>query len=168
MPCYLNKFTEKYVTQKYIGWLNDPALMKYSEQRHYTHDIDSCIRYFNSFTGTKNLLYAVVDSNTHQHVGNINAYVDAFNQTADVGVLIGIGGYGYGLSAWNKMLHQLFSADLNIRKVTAGAMSENKAMLRIFEKSGMSYEYTKIRHFCFENRLVDMKVYFKEKVQSPR
>ena len=165
MSCYLNKFTEKYVTEKYVGWLNDPVLMKHSEQRHYSHDIDSCIRYVNSFTGTKNLLYAVVDSNTHQHVGNINAYIDSFNRTADVGVLIGIGGKGYGLSAWNKMLDLLFSSDLNIRKVTAGTMNENKAMLRIFEKSGMSYEYTKIRHFCFEKRLVDMKVYYKEKAQ---
>ena len=165
MPCYLDKFTEKYVTQKYVGWLDDPVLMKYSEQRHYSHDIGSCIRYVNSFTGTKNLLYAVVDSNTHQHVGNINDYIDSFNQTADVGILIGVGGNGYGLSAWNQMLDRLFSPDLSIRKVTAGTMSENKAMLRIFEKSGMSYEYTKIRHFCIEQRLVDMRVYFKEKAR---
>ena len=165
MQCYLDKFTEKYVTQKYVGWLNDPVLMKYSEQRHYSHDINSCIRYVNSFKETNNLLYAVVDSNTHQHVGNINAYIDSFNQTADVGVLIGVGGHGYGLSAWNQMLDRLFSANLSIRKVTAGTMSENKGMLRIFEKSGMSYEYTKIRHFCFKQRLVDMKVYFKEKAQ---
>ena len=42
-------------------------------------------------------------------------------------------------------------------------MSENKAMLSIFVKSGMKYEYTKLRHFCFEKKLVDMKVYYKER-----
>jgi [ribosomal protein S5]-alanine N-acetyltransferase len=164
MRCYLDEFTEKYVTQKYVGWLNDPVLMKYSEQRHYRHCLRSCTEYVDSFKETSNLLYAVVDSNTHQHVGNINAYIDSFNQTADVGILIAVGGNGYGLCAWSKMLDRLFSADLGIRKVTAGTMTENKAMLRIFEKSGMSHEYTKLRHFCFEQRLIDMKVYFKERI----
>ena len=90
--------------------------------------------------------------------------IDIFNNTADVGILIGVSGKGYGFCAWNNMIEVLFSPAFNIRKVTAGAMSENEAMLRIFQRSGMSFEYKKIRHFCFDQRLIDMDVYFKERV----
>ena len=162
MLCYLDKFDERYLRQEYVGWLNDSELMKYSEQRHYSHTVASCSEYVDSFKGSENLLYAVIDIKSKRHVGNINAYIDRFNQTADVGILIAVGGCGYGISAWNQMLDRLFSPAFNIRKVNAGAMSENSGMIGIFEKSGMSHEYTKVRHFCFEQRLCDMKVYYKE------
>ena len=41
-------------------------------------------------------------------------------------------------------------------------MSKNTAMLNIFEKSGMSHEYTRHGHFWFEGELVDMIGYFKD------
>ena len=165
MLCYLDDFSEKYVTQTYVDWLNDKELMKYSEQRHYIHSRESCMEYLRSFEGTSNLLYAVLDSKTHQHVGNINAYIDSFNSTADIGVLVGVTGKGYGFSAWTQMINKLFTSKHKVRKITAGTMSINTPMLRIFKKSGMSYEYTKLRHFDLEGRLVDMEVYFKENIK---
>ncbi len=162
MSCSLVEFTDKYLTQEYAEWLNDPVLMKYSEQRNYVHDLGSCASYVNAFNGTDNLLFAVIDDHSKRHVGNINAYVDRFNRVADVGILISLGGRGYGLSAWNQMLDILFAEPINIRKVTAGTMSENVGMIKIFENSGMHFEYKKLRQYCFEGRLIDMMAYYKE------
>jgi [ribosomal protein S5]-alanine N-acetyltransferase len=162
MPCSLVQFPKKYLTQEYINWLNDPVLMRYSEQRHLTHDIASCSQYADSFNGKDNLLYAVVDNHSQKHVGNINAYVDRFNQTADVGILISEGGHGYGLCAWKQMFDLLFSAPISVRRITAATMSVNLGMIRIFEQSGMSFEYTRLRHFHFEEEFVDLVGYYKE------
>lgn len=162
MSCSIVEFTDKHLTQEYVDWLNNPELMKYSEQRHLSHSLSSCLDYINSFKGTDNILFAVVDNKTGKHVGNINAHVDARNRVADIGILIAYGGKGYGLSAWNQMMEVLFSSPLRIRKVTAGTMQENEGMLKIFKKSGMLFEYKKLRHFYFENRFVDMIAYYKE------
>ena len=59
----LKEFDESFITKEYVSWLNDPELMKYSEQRHLTHTIESCKAYFESFKGTDNLLYAILEPN---------------------------------------------------------------------------------------------------------
>ncbi len=66
------------------------------------------------------------------------------------------------LPALNQMLDILFAEPINIRKVTAGTMSENVGMIKIFENSGMHFEYKKLRQYCFEGRLIDMMAYYKE------
>jgi [ribosomal protein S5]-alanine N-acetyltransferase len=33
-------FSEKHLQEKYVGWLNDKELMRYSEQRHKKHDFE--------------------------------------------------------------------------------------------------------------------------------
>ena len=154
----LIEFGEKFITEKYVSWLNDPNLMKYSEQRHLDHTIESCKAYFDSFMGTDNLLYAILDTNNGEHVGNINAYVDKYNRTADVGILIGKTGRGYGFAAWKKMMDILF-CEYHVRKITAGAMALNMPMIEIMKKVNMQYEYTKRCQFLFDDKPVDLVGY---------
>jgi len=45
-------FSEAHLTTRYVGWLNDPEVVRYSEQRHQTHTIESCRSYLLSFSGT--------------------------------------------------------------------------------------------------------------------
>jgi RimJ/RimL family protein N-acetyltransferase len=61
------------------------------------------------------------------------------------------------------MIEILFQ-EKNIRKITAGTMSENIPMIKIFEKSGMKYEYTKKDQFIHNSNSVDLIGYciFKE------
>ena len=44
----------------------------------------------------------------NKHIGNINAYIDLNNSTADIGILIGFPRHGYGLKAWKLMINKLF------------------------------------------------------------
>lgn len=154
----LIKFTLKHITREYIDWLNDANLLKYSENRHYKHSYETCLKYYESFIDTSNLFYAVTDIKTKEHVGNINAYIDTFNKVADIGILISKGNMGYGFSAWEIMIKKLFH-EKNIRKVTAGTMANNYAMIKIFKKAGMKKEYVKNRQFIFNNREIDFLGY---------
>lgn len=152
-------FSEKYLTPRYVGWLNDSEGMRYSEQRHKSHTLESCRQYWQSFADTPHYFWAVtaVDPNIG-HIGNINAYVDEKNSLADIGIVIGEKAAwrkGYGLEAWQAVCRYLLD-DVGIRKVTAGAMVLNKGMLRIMEKSGMVADGRRIRQYIFDTEEVDV------------
>ena len=140
--------------------------MQFSEQRHKKHTFETCKNYYLSFEESKNLLYAIIDKKTGVHVGNINAYIDPHNGTADIGILVGKGGKGYGYKAWIQMIKILFQ-EKNIRKITAGTMFNNTPMLEIFKKSGMTHEYTKIDQFICDGKPIHLIGYciFKEEYQ---
>ena len=151
----LKKFDKAMITKNYLGWLNDKNLMRYSENRHKKHTQISCEKYFEDMINSGNLIYAIVDRASNLHVGNINAYIDTNNSIADIGILIGIPRKGYGGYAWTAMIQKLFF-DKKIRKITAGTMATNEAMIKIFINSGMELEYSKREHFMVDNNLVDL------------
>jgi len=154
----LLKFEERFITSEYIGWLNNKSLMQFSEQRHNNHTIKTCKDYYRSFSNSDNLLYAILNAKTNEHVGNINAYIDSSNKVADMGIIIGKTRCGYGYLAWKEMIRILLLKK-RMRKITAGAMAINKPMIKIFKKSGMEYEYTKTKHFIYYNQFIDLVGY---------
>jgi len=153
------KFEKKFIKKKYINWLNDKYLMRYSDRRFEKHTPITCLNYLRSFKKTNNYFYAILDSQTNEHIGNITAIVDVNNSVADIGILIGKRSMGYGKAAWSKMMNILF--DLGIRKVTGGAMNNNLAMIKIFKSSGMQFEYKKIRQYLYKKKYVDLVGYCK-------
>jgi RimJ/RimL family protein N-acetyltransferase len=152
-------FAEEYLTPRYVGWLNDPEVVRYSEQRHKVHTLESCRSYWQSFSGTPHYFWAVVAvDETLGHIGNINAYVDPENQLADVGILIGekkVWRRGYGLEAWRAVCEYLLSK-AKMRKVTAGTLAVNTGMLKIMRQTGMVDDGRRYRHHIFESREVDI------------
>ena len=135
----LEPFQERHLTARYVNWLNDPAVVKFSEQRHKVHDMESCRAYAASYAGTSNHLWAIV-ADRFGHIGNINAAVDAPNQVADLAILIGqreCWGQGLGTRAWTVALEWLLQGG-GMRKVTAGTMATNRSMLFVMKKSGMT------------------------------
>lgn len=154
-------FQEKHLTKKYVGWLNDDDVVKFSEQRFKRHTIESCKTYWESFFNTPNYFWAIETIKDRIHIGNMNAYIDENNQTADVGILIGEKGYwgkGYGLEAWKAILNFLFE-EKNIRKITAGTLENNKGMIKIALQSGMLEEGRRKKQVFINDTYVDM-VYF--------
>lgn len=152
-------FSEKNLTPRYIAWLNDPEVVRYSEQRHRNHTLESCSRYLQSFADTPHYFWAItaIDPSTG-HIGNINAHIDKMNSVADVGILIGertVWGKGYGLEAWVAVSNYLL-CDVGIRKITAGTIAANKGMMRIMEKAGMVADGRRIRQCMVDGCEVDI------------
>jgi len=155
----LKPFCEKYLTQEYVDWLNNPLIVRYSEQRHHKHTIESCKKYIESFQGTANHIWAILAVRDNLgHIGNINAYVNEKNRIADVGILIGkkeLWGKGYGSEAWCGVCNYLLNV-LKLRKVSGGAISTNKAMLKLMKRAKMNEDGRRIRHYEWEGKEVDM------------
>jgi RimJ/RimL family protein N-acetyltransferase len=163
----LVRFESQHLTQRYVGWLNDPVVTKYSEQRHRVHSLESCQSYFKSFprnigefgSELADEFLAIVSHNPDlDHIGNISTSVDRENSVADLSILIGdrrAWGKGFGLAAWSLLMDHLLET-LGMRKVTAGTMSVNIPMLKIMEKSGMTSDGRRKNQFLINNKTVDL------------
>ena len=157
----ITSFQERHLSATYVSWLNDPEAVKFSSQRHVKHTLESCRNYWNSFSGTSNYFWAVETLENKKHIGNMNAYIDVYNNTADIGIIIGereVWGKGYGLEAWKGVIKFLFE-DKGIRKITAGTLSPNIGMMNIALKSGMKEEGRRIKQEIINGKEIDM-IYF--------
>jgi len=157
--CWLRPFSERYLTDRYVSWLGDPDVVRYSEQRHRRHTLESCRAYMQSFDTGPNYFMAIVAKDPALgHIGNINAYIDTANAVADIGILVGekaVWGKRYGSEVWAAFARFLLK-DRNLRKVTAGTMAINHGMLAIMRHTGMTIEATRRRQALCEGQEVDM------------
>lgn len=155
----ITTFQSHFLTQKYVDWLNDKFVTRYSEQRHHHHTLNSCANYYKSFKDTENYFLAIVSKEKSiGHIGNITAMVDTPNSIVDMSIMIGdrrLWGRGIGLRAWRET-QKLFLERLKFRKVTAGTMIKNVSMLQIFEKSHMEIDCVRPKLLLLDNEEVDV------------
>lgn len=130
------------VTVDHVGWLNDPEVVKFSNQRFRRHDLASCQAYFDSFAGSANSFLSVRRLSDDKAVGTLTVYRSPHHGTADVGIMIGepsAWGQGIGQDAWSLVIDWLIEGE-KLRKVTAGTLGCNMGMLRLMQRSGMVEE----------------------------
>lgn len=157
--CRLVAVTENHLSDRYVGWLNDPAVVRYSEQRHRHHDLASCTAYLQAMLRSRDLFLAIeaVDP-ALGHIGNISVSFDYPNRSADVSIMVGetaAQGTGLGSAAWKGILDWLL-AEGGMRRVTAGTMAKNSAMIALLKNSGMTIECIRPRAFICEGEEVAM------------
>ncbi|MGQ3039885.1 MAG: GNAT family N-acetyltransferase [Brevundimonas sp.] len=138
----LEPFVRDHITPAYISWLNDPEVVRFSNQRFATHSEVSAATYLKSFEGSSNSFMLIRRSSDGRAVGTLTVYVNTHHGTADVGIMIGekaAWGGGYGQAAWDAVLNWLLDQE-QIRKVTAGTLACNLGMVKLMERSGMTLE----------------------------
>lgn len=154
----IEPFTKKYLTHRYVNWLNDPEVVRYSDQRLKKHSLESCHQYMQSFEGTPNYFWALTErDSTYGHIGNMNAYIDNKNLTADLGILIGEKNAwmkGYGTEAWLAVCNYLF--DSGIKKLTAGTLPLNSAMIALMRRVGMKEDINMTQESFFEGKRINI------------
>ena len=152
-------FGAEHLTSRYVAWLDDPEVVRYSDQRLRKHTIETCRAYWESFDGTPHHFWAIVArAPALGHLGNMNAYVDPIDRVSDVGILVGerrAWGKGLGTEAWVAVCRWLLGPG-GMRKVTAGTLVENKGMLGIMRKVGMVEDGRRLRQRLFEGRETDI------------
>ena len=155
----LEPFSESRITPRYLEWLNDPDVVRFSERRHCRQTEQRARAYLESFQNTPSYFWAIVAvDDVLGHIGNITAHVDARNGIADVGLLIGhrgVWGSGFGTEAWCRVMAFLFDQP-GVRKVTGGAVATNLAMLRIMSRAGMREDGRRLRHYLIDRAEVDV------------
>jgi [ribosomal protein S5]-alanine N-acetyltransferase len=157
----ISDFKSKHLSAKYVSWLNDEEVVKYSEQRHKIHTIKSCKEYYLFQKKTDNLFLAIeTGPNFNIHIGNIGVNIDLSNNIADVSIIIGDKDYwgkGIGLKVWNSIIRKLID-DMNIRLVTAGTMENNIPMINLMRKSNMKIEAILRKRFIHNAEEIGMVV----------
>lgn len=154
----------------FAKWLNDPEIIKYSEQRHRKHTPETQLDYWHSSaTVEPNLVYIIsrfIPSEVPDMlspIGSVAVRVDQSNNVANVGIMIGDKsqwGKGYGFEAWECVCNYLI-CEKGTRKIEAGMMSLNAPMIRICTKYGMRHEAIVQGHFLLNGQPVSMHLYGK-------
>lgn len=157
----LRPFTKADITPAYLGWLRDPEVVRFSNQRFRTHTTESCTAYLASFEGTANQFFSIQRQSDGRAVGTMTAYLSSAHGTADLGILIGdrgCWGQGLGLDAWQTLMAHLFQ-QAGLRKITAGTLRPNIGMVRIMERAGMHLEGVRARQEIVDGVPVDALLY---------
>lgn len=140
--------------EQQVKWLNDPEVMKYSEQRHRIHSLTTQVAYINTFSGNSLFLAIYLGS---EMIGTMTVYADDYNGIANVGILIGDKtkwGFGYGSDAWEMVCQHLLAT--GTRKIEAGCMAINNPMIKICQHYGMTEEGRQKDHFIISGKPTDL------------
>lgn len=153
-------FETTHLTKKYVSWLNDANIVKYSQQRHKKHSLISCKKYYDEQQSSNNYFLAIeLEDEKSTHVGNIGIAVDNNNKIADLAIIVckSVWGLGIGSRAWILALNSIFE-HLDIRMVTCETMAINQPMINLIKRSKMKINATLPKRFIFEGKEVDKVV----------
>lgn len=142
----LRLFGPEHINKQYLRWLNDPEVVRYSNQRFRRHDEASSRAFLQSFEGSGNLFLAIQLAHSGKFVGTMTVYFSIQHETADMGILIGdrsCWGQGVGKDAWSALMSLLLESG-KVRKVTGGALRCNVGMVNLMSKTGMSPDGVRI------------------------
>lgn len=137
-----------------IGWLNNPLIVRYSEQRHRHHTIESQRDFIHSFWG-EDLFLAIYQEKIM--IGTVTIYTDIPNLVANVGIMVGDSscwGRGMGFEAWSAACNWMLEG--YFRKIEAGCMACNIPMMGICSHYGMTEEGRQEEHFLLHGTPTDL------------
>lgn len=154
----IDVFSKENITDAYLGWLNNPVTVRYSNQRFHHHTRQTSLAYLQSFDGSANLLLTISLKSDEKYVGTMSVYISAAHETADMGIMIGdktSWGSGVGGDAWATVLSFLLDT-VRVRKVTGGALACNKGMVKIMLNSGMKPDGVRVAQELVDRQAQDI------------
>jgi RimJ/RimL family protein N-acetyltransferase len=146
--------------KKYISWLNNKKLLKYSNQRFEKQTFSKLNKFFLLSRQQENLFCKIL-TKEKDFIGTIICRIDKNHNTGNLGILIGDTKFeskGHGLDAWLTAMKYL-QKKMKIKKIFAGTLSCNKPMLKIFKKSKMKYEATFKKHEIVNKKYYNLIFY---------
>ena len=151
-------FSPADVSDAYVGWLNDPEVMRFTEARHASHTRESAAAYVAACEASDTVrLWRIAADGAH--VGNLRlSGIDRHNRRASIALIIGDRrqwGRGIGPAAINRAADIGFG-ELDLNKLSAGIYANNPASVRAFEKAGFRAEARLADHYMFEGGFIDV------------
>ena len=143
----LRPFEEGHITERYVGWLNDPEVCRYNGHHYFPYTKSGAYRYLESTSSDKSIIVLAVHlKETKEHIGNVSiGDIDLLNRSAALNILLGDKnqwGQGYAYEAFAALLEHSFS-ELNLNRVSCGTLDTNIGMQKVAQKLGMQKEGTK-------------------------
>ncbi len=146
---------------RYLAWLRDHEVIKTIGRAEYLTEIpfEEVEAYWRRVDRSpEDLFYAIHMAADGAFVGTAKAgHIDWEHGIADIGIMIGDRahwGGGVATDALGALCRHLFEAR-GLRRLTAGSMAANPAMVRVFEKLGFALEGTLRAHVPYEGGYTD-------------
>lgn len=140
----LRSLTPDDVSEKYVGWLNDPDVNQYLETRHEVQTIGGCLDFVNACNASPSTkIMGIFHKESNVHIGNVKiGFINSHYRRGQVSLFIGEKDYwGKGLSseAVGGITKYGFEK-LGLHRLEAGCYEDNLASLRVFLKNGYTVE----------------------------
>ena len=158
----LRALTGSDVTQRYLGWLNDPAVNRFLETRHQQQSVNA----IEAFVEAKNAsadewLFGIFVDQPDPHIGNVKlGPVRARHRLGEVSLFAGdrlVWGKGYATEAIALVTAYGFE-QLGLNKLTASMYAENEGSVRAFERAGWQREARLKDHYIHDGAPMDLIV----------
>ena len=147
------------VTETYRSWMNDPAVMQYTESRFQTHSLEQIRQYVLSVQADANSrFFAIVEKASAKHIGNVKiGHIHPVHRHADVGIIVGDREcWGKGYAAESLRLLACYAREsLQLHKLTAGIYANNIGSIQAFLKAGFAQEGRVASHWFCDGEFVD-------------
>lgn len=157
---FLRKLRPEDVTQAYVGWMNDPEVVQFTESRFSSHTMTSIREFVQACQGGPDiLLLGIFESASELHIGNIKlGPINRRHLLGDIGIILGrreFWGKGIATEAVSLLRDYAFSV-MGLHKLTAGCYSTNLGSAKAFEKAGFALEGRRPKHSRAGNEWVDV------------
>lgn len=154
--------TQHIYASEYLKWLRDPEVVRTLNLPNYLQkqiEIGELENYCNSrISSKKDIFIAIHTAKSDAFIGTCKiAHIDCYAATADIGIMIGNKSYwGQGIGSETiRLLGKFAFEEMGLRKLTAGTMGTNLAMIRVFQKMGFILEGTIRQQDKLETQYVD-------------
>ena len=135
MDIKIKNFTSKNITKKYLSWLNDNELLKYSKHKNTFYTRNKAIKFYKKTLKAKNFFFSIKDKSKNKIIGTMIVYNK--NRKANIGILIGDKNYhnkGYATMAIKLLYKKLKKKKFNYLEL--GCNKKNIQMIKVAKKLG--------------------------------
>lgn len=150
----------KDISNKYLKWMNDLEVHKYTEQRYTKHSLINIRKFVKEKNKSKNeFLYGIFlkRNNLNTHIGNIKlGPINFKHKTGEISYFIGekkLWGKGYTTSAIKEIIN--IAKKKSLKKLKAGLYEMNIGSKKVLEKNGFKFEGKFKSELIFKNKRVD-------------
>ena len=162
---YLRELSTKDVSRNYINWLNDPEVVRFTEQRYYKHTVISVKKFVAEKKKSKNeFLYGIFLSDKGIHIGNIKlGPINYIHKFAEISYFIGdkkFQNLGLGCLAIKKIC-KMAKSEFKLKKIIAGLYEKNIPSKKILEKNKFKLEGIEFKKYIYMKRRISGLIYGK-------
>lgn len=166
MPCSpelaLAPLSLEHVTDRYIAWLNDPEVVRWTEVGVGQTRADVELYVHANVEDKTSALWRIMYGN--EHVGNVRlSGISPKHQRAEVALLVGertVWGRGVGSLTVRCLAEHAF-VHMGIHRLQAGIYAGNIGSVRAFEKAGFHLEGRRKDYARLDGERVDCLLYAK-------
>lgn len=158
---FLRSLKVEDTSEKYLGWMNDIEIVKFTEQKNKKHNFQDIKNYVDEKQNSKfDLLFGIFHNS--DHIGNIKLGPINFNhKISEISFFIGEKKY-MNKGIMTKVIKYLINFSfkkLSLEKITAGCYSNNLGSKKVLLKCGFTIEGKRRRHVIYEKKRIDTLIF---------